>query len=198
MAQRGLNKNDRLKTSWNDLLGSVSTSIRRNAWTTEVYRDTDYRMDFLSYNQDDEIHMRFQLSHSYELETNMKLHVHAIPMTNTGGNVYWEYQWFWGKIGIEVPALSGWNSGTIITPVAAEDRYKEKVYNLLDLTNANESDESSILRVVLIRRGTDVNDTYSANKDHGTGAANFAIDYLDCHFKSNKIGSDNELPPFNN
>jgi hypothetical protein len=196
--QRGYNKNERFKVSWDDQQGIVVTGRGSSSWTTEEYRDTNFRMPFLSNNQDDDIHQVYQMTHRYDGESNAKLHLHALPMASASGIVYLEYQWCWLPAGVEIPALSGWNTGNISLSVDAADQYKGKIYSLLDMVNSNNAGESSILRLYISRLGTNVNDTYSGNKDHGTGAANFGIDYFDLHIGCNKVGTDNDLPPFNN
>lgn len=198
MTTRGYDKNERFRLSYNDQQGAITTGRVTAAWTVEAYRDTGFRMAFLRHNQDDEIHMEFQLDHGFIPESDIELHMHAIPMANVSGNVYFEYHYFWGKIGQVVPALSGWESGNITVPVLGTDQYVEKYYDLLDISNTNDSNESSILRVYLSRLGTDALDTYDTNKDHGTGAANFGIDYFDLHIPVYKLGTDNAEPPFNN
>jgi hypothetical protein len=69
-------------TGWNDLVGSVTVGQGAGALTTEVYRDTPFRMSFFRHDQDDALSFIYQMSHQWQAGTIVRPHVHVIPMVD--------------------------------------------------------------------------------------------------------------------
>lgn len=193
--ERGFQKGHSFKPTWIDLLGEVRTGAKKESWTIEPYRDTLYEMAFLRHDQDNKLIMDFQMPHGF-YNASVVIHAHAIPMAPVGGDLYWEHSYYWGNVGEELPVSSGWIHGTGVIPIVGADYYKPQVVDILLIENIHNAGIGSILRMYMIRKGTDVRDTYNTDKDHGTGAANMGLNYLDAHILIDRFGTELSEEPF--
>lgn len=174
----------------NDALGDVSSALSWNPiWTTEAYRDTGYIMNFLRHDQDDYFQIKLQFNHQRKLQSLLDdIHLHLIPMANGTGNVYLQIQYFWSNPGEVIPATTGWTTTYKTIPIAPTDLYMHALVGLLtNVTPPNNEKASSILLVKITRLWTNILDTYTANKDHWSPAANIAVMYLDAHTKTERF-----------
>lgn len=93
-----------------------------------------------------------------------------------------------------LPALASWTPFTASLTVNNGDVYKQQILSLGSVVPPAEARESTILLIYLKRFGTDLTDTYTTSKDHGTAAANLGVLSADVHYRFNKVASETELP----
>ena len=180
---------------WNDLQGPAAVAGGSSALTFEDYRDVPLKMYFFRSNQNDAIHLSYQMSHAWNGEP-VKPHVHTIPMAASGGDVVFDGYYVFGKVGQVVPPLSGWTAFSITKTIAASDQYKEVIFPLFTATPPVGFNVDSALLWIYLRRPGLANpaDTYDGNKSSGTASANLAFAFADVHFKVKSFGSVNEFP----
>jgi hypothetical protein len=166
---------------WVDQLGNVTIARVQNI-TNEAYRDTPHILTFFDHNRDGQLDVVLQFNHDYQLDNNIRFHIHLIPMANGAGNAYFTYNYFYASTDTVIPANASWTSGSVTVPLVAGDQYKSTFAPLFNFTPAGDT-TSSILLCTLIREATNVLDTYSTNKDHGTAVANLASLYIDAHYQ---------------
>jgi len=174
---------------WGDALGNVQQT-RKRAFVAENYRDTNTEVEFVKHNQVSYMDGAIQMDHDYILDSEIRLHVHTIPMANGAGNVFWEWQYSFAKPGVVVPAVASWTSGDTTVAVEAADQYKHKVNTLFALTPSGAT-PSSIL-MFQVSRNTGASDTYTTDKDHETAVANLGILYIDVHYRKGSPGTATE------
>lgn len=68
-------------SSWDDLQGDVSQGTAGAALTFEAFSDTPFKLLCLRNNQDDELHMRFQMPHRWN-RGEVRPHIHLIPLAD--------------------------------------------------------------------------------------------------------------------
>jgi hypothetical protein len=181
---------------WEDLQGVVSDGndgAGNASLTYEQYRDTGFLMYFTRHNQADIINVIYQMSHSWDSETNVYPHIHVIPMASGDGNVYCTFQYAWHAPGEVLPAVSEWTNGVVTTAFTVADQYKHKIIQLGAFTPPEGAGASSMLLIKLTRAGNNPLDTYSTNKNHETGAANLALMYCDVHYQKLVAGSVTQM-----
>ncbi len=180
---------------WDDVQGSIEDGRGGAALTHEVFRDTKLKMYFWRYNQNDELFFSYQLPHRWCVGTQVRPHIHVIPMANGAGNVVVDGHFFWSAIGAGIPALASWTTFKIITPLVALDQYEHSLLDLGLITPPAGALESSVLLIYMRRPGlADVDDTYQTTKDHGVGAANLGLLSADLHYQAEKAGTEIEIP----
>lgn len=185
---------------YDDLQGPVTQGNGAAVLTFEQYRSAPFKCYFMRHDQNDELNYIFQLRHRWLRGTNVHLHIHYTGMStwvaaDPTKNVYWGINYNWVATGIEVPdAGVGWTTTNATTPIAKIDQFKDAISELAVISPGAGVKESSILRVQLIRKGTDLLDTYNDPKTGGTVAANLAIWDVDVHFQQDKPGTIQEYP----
>lgn len=179
---------------WDDQYAVIDEGTGPAALTYEAYRDTGFFMKFFRYNQNDNIFMRYQLSHQWDPATAVRPHMHLIPMGSGSGNVLFNYTYVWCNVGSVLPAAVGWSSGSISASYTPADQYVQKIVSLGTLTPPSGSVESTVLVFKVERDGGNAADTYHANKDTGTGAANVGIMFFDLHYQKIKAGTVTPFP----
>lgn len=172
---------------WDDFHGVLSEGTGPASLTYEAYRDTGFFMKFFRYNQSDSIFTVYQMPHTWDYTSNIRPHMHCIPMAAVGGNVAFTYVYTWTVYGDEFPPASGWVTGSIITTFAASEQFKHKSINFGTIIPPANAAESTML-VMKVERTPSL-DTYSGSKDTGTAAANLAILDFDVHYQKLKAGS---------
>jgi hypothetical protein len=163
--------------------------------TLEAWRDTPFLFYFFSRNQDDAVHLKFQMPHKRDPTTSVKPHLHVAPMANASGNVRLagRYAW-WGVNAGALPAWAGWTSFSVTAPFAAADQYKQIPVPLFTAEPRVGAHASDFLLIHLARGGSsDVLDTYEGSKDHGSAAANLCLVGLDTHYQIGRLGTDDEF-----
>lgn len=181
---------------WDDLFGDVGQAVGASALTQEVFRDTTYQMIFMRHDQDDSLHFRFQMPHSWDPETSVAMHVHLVPMADPVSDqvVRFAGQYVWVHAAMEIPAAASWTTFTSLKTISPGDAHKEVfagLFTAAPLANANESD---VLLVQVTRTGTDPGDTYTTSKPSGTAQANLGVLYADLHIQKSKIGTELPFP----
>lgn len=178
--------------SWTDCYFPVSTGDKlQNQFTTEVYRDTPQLKSFARHDRDTEIHIDYQMPHPW-CGTAVELHAHLIPMGGVTGNAYFSGQYFFGGIGAETPANSGWTQFTKAVELTAANQYKKIYSDIVTCAAPASPNYSDILSIFVQREGTNGSDTYTASKDHETPQANVCIESVDIHYQRYIVGSEEE------
>jgi len=175
---------------WRDALGAIEIT-GRTGFTVEAYRDTAHLVEFSKHNQDITIQGKLQIDHDWELDTEIRLHLHLLPMANGVGNTYWTFSHFLCPINAELPVIADWTTSTVTVPLIAADQYIHRARTLFVTTPAGGT-PSSIWHFNLARESTNILDTYATNKDHGTAQANLGITYVDGHYLKSQPGTATE------
>lgn len=172
--------------AWNDLLGSIAEGAGGAALTFAALRDTPFKLASFRNNQDDELHMVYQLSHAWARGTQVRPHLHVMPLANSAGGTEtadFEGYCVFTHHGSEVPALVGWTPLSASLTVTATSQYKPSIVAFGLITPPDDVIESDMLLVYVKRVGT-------ADSFGGDVAAMS----VDVHFQMEKLGSDAEIP----
>jgi hypothetical protein len=181
------------QVAWGDALGNVALATKVGT-VTEEYRDTSWECDFLQHNQDGELNGTLQFNHDWELDTEIQLHLHLLPMANGAGDAYFTFEYCFVAVGGALPAAAGWTSSALAIALVAGDQYKHTVRDLFAFTPSG-GNASSILAFRIIRESTNILDTYDTGKDHGTATANLGIAYIDAHYRRARPGTGTPTHP---
>lgn len=188
-------------TGWADLQGGVTQGQAVSVLTVEAYRDTPFVMSFFRSGQNDSLSFVYQMSHEWKPGTIVRPHVHTIPMANPAVQqnvrVIGQYAWTFESI-LALPANVGWTTFQVDVPINPGDAFVEKVIDVtggVGITPPASVLESGFLLVYFQRNGANVADTYNTGKAGGTALANLALLSFDCHFQSQKVGTQIEFPP---
>src|SRR3990172_3946306 len=148
---------------WDDLLGSESQGAGGASLAYAAFRDTPFRLFSFANAQNDELHMRYQLAHGWDPETEVRFHVHTVPLSDppAARAVRFEGQYAWSIAGEEIPADAGWTEFALNFALEPGDLNKQKVAALFTATPPASAHESAILLVYLRRVGGDALDTYT-------------------------------------
>lgn len=180
---------------WDDQYATIYEGEGASALTYEGFRDTGFFMRFFRHNQNDFIFMSYQMSHQWDNSTNVKPHMHYIPMSAGSGVLKFDYAYSWSMVGGALSGSTGWTSGSISASLAEADQFNQKVISFGTLTPPIGAGDSALLFVKVQRPGaSDAADTYQTSKDHGTAAANVGVLFFDLHYRKIKAGSVNEFP----
>lgn len=184
---------------WDDIQGpAYAAQFGLSAPTIEAYRDTPARLIFYRHDQDDAQTFTYQLPHRWIRDTEVRAHIHYIPMVTPASNevVRLRYTYSWAHPDGELPAMSSWTQSTvdITVPSSGADTFNKKITTLFTNTPSG-SKESSMLVLHLERLGSSSgSDTYTTGKASGTAQANFCVMSVDLHFQTNKDGTTNPIP----
>jgi hypothetical protein len=176
---------------WDDLRAIVNEGTGPASLTFEPYRDTGFYMRFFRHNQTDRIFMTYQMPHGWDTKSEVRPHMHMIPMGSASGSASFDFSFTWSNIDEMFSGSSGWTSGSVTVPVSALDQYSHKIINFGAILPHSAAKPSSIL-VFKVERNISV-DTYESSKDHGTAAANIAILEFDLHYQQLKAGTVGEF-----
>lgn len=125
----------------------------------------------------------FQLPHGWD-RTNIHPHIHWKPYTNATGNVLWNLQYSWtNNLGIQ-PAFTGSNVNATVNVVGGAI-LREHIVTLGNIVPNTNQKESSIIKFIITRVGTDPRDTYTHD---------ILFDEFDIHYYNAKAGTDPEYP----
>lgn len=181
---------------WTDLYATIDNGTGPAQLTYEGYRDTGFFMRFFRYNQDDSIFMRYQMPHGWDPNTAVYPHMHLIPMGSGEGIVKMNFAYSWSIVNNgQLPAASGWISGSASGSYTAADQYVQKIIGFGAIQPHTGSVESAVLVIKVERQGSsDAADTYHATKDHGTNSANVGVLFFDLHYQQIKAGTIDQYP----
>ena len=176
-----------------DLLGDVSQGTQTASLTYEAYRNTAYKAYFFSHNADDSLHMRFQLSHGWQLGTNLSLHLHWAPMVDPASSpevVVFDGYYFFAKHDVVIPELAGWTAWTKVqAQVVTGDAFKPRLAEIAQIIPPSGAAVSDFVLVYLRRPGAaDAADTYKTSKGVGTNVANVMLLGVDLHLHKDRVG----------
>jgi hypothetical protein len=190
-----LTEQDQDSGGWDDQQVSVEFATGVSALTLDSYRDTPAQIRCMRHDQNDAITVYTQLPHRWD-KGEVRPHIHIVPLADpvAAQNIYFSGQYTWSTRNSVIPENALWTAFDVTVIVNPGNVYIEKKIALLQLVPPIDIVESNILIVHLIRSGTNVLDTYTTNKDHGTLAANVGIISIDTHFKTEKSGTYEEFP----
>lgn len=179
---------------WNDLYAVLEEGTGATSLTYEAYRNTGYYMRFFRHNQNDIIFMKYQMPHTWDPTTDVRPHMHCIPMASGSGVVKIDFVYTWTLVNDDVPDGNEWISGSITSSFDPSDQYKHKVMSMGLTDPPSNAHESAVFLLKVERPSSDPEDTYSTGKDHGLASANFAVLFFDLHYQSIKGGTTTEYP----
>jgi hypothetical protein len=148
------------------------------------FTDANIQCYRFSATQDDIVYGSLQLSHRYKAGTTLKPHIHIAPMTAAAGattNMVW---WMYYSITNISSAFPASTLVKITNSLEAVPQYQHTILSLGDIANPA-GKGSDVMMFTVIRKGTDVADTY----DNYAALLSF-----DLHFEVDKPGSDGENP----
>lgn len=179
---------------WDDLFAQMQEGSGSAALTHEAYRDTGFPMSFFRHNQDDRINMVYQMSHGWDA-TEVRPHIHCIPMAAANGDVVFECKHVWAKTNELIPANSQWTTSAVTASFVVADQYKHKIVSFptVAASSASNMGSSAMLFYSVTRTGLGAGDTYTGSKDHGAAAANLGVIYFDCHARKDNAGTVSEF-----
>lgn len=183
----------RMVGRWTDQQGDVRQAAAVAAMTVEVYRDTLVQMAFFRHDQNDQPSFSYQFSHAW-MRNAVKPHIHIYPMANASGDVVFDLEWAWGVYEEELPARASWSTSRVIFSITAAMQYKKQIVGFGDFTPPSSAKESSFLFLSVQRSGLDAADTYTGSKSPGTPAANVGLAGADVHYRTNKLGTEQDIP----
>lgn len=175
---------------WEDIQGDVSQGNAAGALTREALRNTPFLVDHFRHDQDDSLHFKFQMSHTWNRGI-VRPHLHVMPAADptTAQNVRFAGQWAWASTRVQTPLTASWTSFTVDVRINQGDVFKEKLVPLFETPVISTSKESDVLLVYVYRHGTSPLDTYTTSKAYGTAQANLVALYGDAHYQRVKFGT---------
>lgn len=184
---------------WDDMMGDISEGVGTGALTYEAWEGTptigypNHKQYYFRHNQPDELSFRFQFSHQWLRGSSVYPHMHITPCADPAAPQVMTVRgyYYWTVEGVVIPTINLWTPFEVSETIAPGDAKKPRLLGIGSIAPPANAKESSILKVVLARV---VGDTYTTNKGWGTGAANVALDSVDCHYRKNKIGTTTALP----
>lgn len=181
---------------WIDLQGDITQGTASAALTYEAYRDTAHQMFWFINDQTDQIYMRYQMPHGFVIGSQVRPHVHVLPVSTIGAdqNVRMTLAYAWGETGNAIPANTGWVSADYDLPVAVAGQYIPHRLNGPLITAPAWVTGSSYLLCTWTNKVGDAAYTYKTNKSGGTVKANLGLLGADCHVQVGGLGSVNETP----
>lgn len=193
------NKNyvDAQSDGWDDVQGTVQQGNATAALTAETYSDTPFIAYFMRHDQDDTLHYSFQMPHSWDPTSEVRFHIHVVPMVNPASTqqTYFSGAYCWTTAGGAFPTNTSWTYFTASLSVGTTAALTQSIVSMFHTTPPSGAQESSFLNIMFMRKGSDnTNDTYTTSKSGGTAQANLCILGADVHFKKNKAGTPNPLP----
>lgn len=175
--------------SWEDeKFPAITGQQQQIDWTIEGYRDTGQLKVFFRHDQQNQLHGDVQMAHHWA-GTAASLHLHTIPMANGDGGARWVGAYHFGNLGAELPALASWTSIAVTQAIVAADQYDRKTVSIASCAPPSVPGHSDHISFKLTRDGDAAEDTYTTNKDHGTGAANLCLESYDVHYQRLLTGS---------
>lgn len=179
------------KDLWDDLQGTLhgASGTGGAALTYEQYRDTGFNLYFFRHNQDDELSIIYQMPHSWNPTTDVWPHVHLIPMGAGSGDAYFSVLYAWVPVNNILGPISTWTSTNATISFVAGDQYKHRVVGLGNIAPPANAGPSTMFLIKITRLGTNLLDTYTADKPDGTAAANVGIIFADLHHQKISAGT---------
>lgn len=183
---------------WNDLRGAVTSGAANLALVEEAYRDTAARYPFLRHDRANTLSFRYQMGHGWKEGTQVRPHMHVIPMSAPGGpqvvRLSGYYAWTRPEQDYQLPALASWTTFFVERTFDDDDQYRERIISAGLITPPSWAHWSSHLHIHWVNDTTHGNYTYKTNKDHGTPTANLLLLSFDTHIQINAFGSAPEFP----
>lgn len=185
---------------WDDMMGDISEGVGTAALTYEAWEGTpaagypNHKQYYFRYNQPDELSFRFQFSHQWKRRSTVYAHMHITPCADPVADqvITLRGYYYWTVEGQVTPPIQDWTSFEVNETIRPGDAKKPRLLPIRAVAPPVDAKESSILKIVIARVvGVD---TYTTNKGWGTGAANVALDSVDCHYLKNKLGTEEIMP----
>jgi len=189
----------RTEGRWDDQQGDISEGDGGLALTYEEFRDTPWKIFCMRHDQNDELHFRFQFSHTWKYNTAVVPHLHILPLADPAETqvAYFDAYYTWSRPEYSaepVPAIADWTWIKIPVSITTGEVYAQKIVSLGSVTPPSWARGSTILLLFIRRLGTDGNDTYTTGKDHGLAQANIGLLSADIHYRKTSVGSLVEFP----
>lgn len=189
----------RIEGRWDDQQGDISEGDGGNALTYEEFRDTPWKIFCMRHDQNDELHFRFQFSHTWKYNTAVFPHLHMLPLADPSSTeiAYFDAYHTWSRPDYStepVPSISEWTWTKVQISIEPGDAYVQKIVSFGSITPPSWARESSILLLFIRRLGTDPVDTYDTSKDHGLNQANIGLLSADIHYRKDTSGSLIQYP----
>ena len=188
----------RIEGRWDDQQGDISEGDGGLALTYEEFRDTPWKIFCMRHDQNDELHFRFQFSHTWKYDTAVVPHLHVLPLADPGDTqvAYFDayYTWSRPEYSEAVPAIADWTWVKIPLSIDPGDVYTQKLLSLGSITPPSWARGSTILLLYIRRLGTDDNDTFTSGNDHGLAQANIGLLSSDVHYRRTNTGTVAAIP----
>lgn len=182
------------ETRWDDLQVAVENAQGSDALTLQQYRDTGVFMRFWRHDQTDTIGVIGQLPHRWQRGTEIKFHLHTIPMAATDGTVAFDWAYTVLPVGAEAGAAASWTTGQATRAIAGSSQYQHRIVPICTIpTEALTAAKESTIIMLRIARNPAA-DTYEGASGSGFGAANLGLLSLDFHVQVEKGGTITEIP----
>lgn len=182
--------------SWDDIQGPALQAGGAAALTQEAFGDvTDFQALFMRSGQVDKLSWAFQLPHRWGPTTDVKFHVHIVPMASPASSqvILFEGAYAWSRPGVAVAANASWTTFSVQHTVDTTDGLKQAIVPLFTATPPVGASESAVLMVRFQRTGNSATDTYSTSKSGGTASANVCVLTADVHYRAFKNGTESEF-----
>jgi hypothetical protein len=153
-------------------------------------------MFFFINDQTDQIYKRYQMPHGFVSNSQVRPHVHVVPMSTIGAGqvVRMTLQYAWANESNAIPANASWVSADCDLAVAPADQYMERVVAGPLITAPAWVKGSSFLLCTWTNKVGDAAYTYKTSKTGGTAKANLGLVMADCHVQVEGLGSVPEIP----
>lgn len=164
---------------WDDMTGPAL--IGKVAATAPDW-DATYGMYLFSNILDEAIFLTWQIPHHYSDASGLKPHAHWCKTTSASGNVEWQLEYRWAKVG---EVITSYTTISDYTPdVSDGDTAYQHALTGLGTISGTGASLSDILLGKLTRLGSS-----GGNDDYGADAG---LLYCDIHYQGRNFGSLNE------
>lgn len=181
--------------SWEDHKEVIAEgTIASTDLTFEAYRDCPQIKPFVRHDQNNSVSLEIEMPHTWA-GTNVRLHVHTIPMVAPSPsplNAYFSGSYYFGNRNAELPAFTSWTAFNATIAVATGEEFIRKSTAVATCVAPVSPLDSDFLSVFIQREGDSPSDTYTTSKVGGTAAANLAFVAVDVHYQKLLTGSEEE------
>ena len=146
---------------WEDLR-FPATAINPPGQASDPDVDTTYGTLLFAASGTEMIFVLAQLPHSWQEGSDLHPHIHWAKTTSASGNVMWELQYRWSKIGEVMD--SSWTTLTKATTTVSDgDTAEQHAITAFDAISGTGCSVSDMLVMKVSRLGDDAADTYGAD-----------------------------------
>lgn len=131
-------------------------------------------------SQEEELFFAVQLPHKYKLGSNLKPHIHWMPLSTDTGDVVWGIEYTLAEYG----SAFGVTSLVTVTDAGDGTAYKHQIASLADIDGSDIDVMSTMLLCRIYRDADNAADTYSGDA---------ALLEFDIHYEIDQAGSSQEF-----